>query len=527
MTPDSRYGMETVTTRAHRREISAEWISALLSEDSASTRRLCREVLEKACPSLPWTHAAFLLGTSTGDHEVFAAFRRKGSRASSVAELEILSPRLRLAWKSGKTDLVADYRELARSKRGRAAHLGLRGLLIVPARGEDQNLAAIYLDSRTSAFRPGKREFLALESAAKLFADWAAVRARALASPRDLRFLEMGRNGFALIHDLRNLFTLLYSRLQWMEIDAQNREKGLAALREEIRLGRSRLEEILQHGAGGETETLDLAQLLPAAIERVPLLRAGEARVLLQPHVAEPFTIRGRRGQLLDALTNILLNAADAGGGDGSIEVQLFREPSGIWVRITDRGSGMGPEQLRRLFEPMRRSHKEGSVGLGLFSTRKILESHGGSVSVHSSSHVGTTVTLVFPAWEESSREKRILLVEDEEDEAIEFARAIDTLPCRLEIVTDEKRAIARAREGGFDLIVLDLGMPRRNGAEILEELRRRGIRVPALLLSARPGAWKRSLEPVAPLRKPLAPEAIREAIRSQLSLSANSSLQF
>jgi two-component system phosphate regulon response regulator PhoB len=80
----------------------------------------------------------------------------------------------------------------------------------------------------------------------------------------------------------------------------------------------------------------------------------------------------------------------------------------------------------------------------------------------------------------------RILIVEDEP--AISFGLELDlkTDGYDIEIVEDGESASRRGREGGFDLIVLDVMLPKKDGFEVCRELRRAGIKTPVLMLTAK-----------------------------------------
>jgi DNA-binding response OmpR family regulator len=80
----------------------------------------------------------------------------------------------------------------------------------------------------------------------------------------------------------------------------------------------------------------------------------------------------------------------------------------------------------------------------------------------------------------------RILIVEDEP--AISFGLDLDLKSegYDVEVVEDGEAAVQRGREGGFDLIVLDLMLPKKDGFEVCRELRRSGLEMPILMLTAR-----------------------------------------
>jgi DNA-binding response OmpR family regulator len=119
----------------------------------------------------------------------------------------------------------------------------------------------------------------------------------------------------------------------------------------------------------------------------------------------------------------------------------------------------------------------------------------------------------------------RILIVEDEP--AISFGPELDlkTEGHEVEVVEDGEAGARRGREGGFDLIVLDLMLPKKDGFEVCRELRRGGIKVPILMLTAK----SQEAEKVLGLdlgaddyvTKPFSPKELRARIRALLRRGA------
>lgn len=81
---------------------------------------------------------------------------------------------------------------------------------------------------------------------------------------------------------------------------------------------------------------------------------------------------------------------------------------------------------------------------------------------------------------------KRILVVEDEPGIALGLEEDLTLEGYGVEIVADGDVAVRRAREGPFDLIVLDVMLPRKDGFQVCRELRRTGVSTPIILLTAR-----------------------------------------
>jgi CheY-like chemotaxis protein len=112
----------------------------------------------------------------------------------------------------------------------------------------------------------------------------------------------------------------------------------------------------------------------------------------------------------------------------------------------------------------------------------------------------------------------RVLLVEDEAMNAELFVDALAPDGHDVTVEHDGLDGYARAGSGGFDLIVLDMNLPRMSGAEICRSLRANGTTTPILALSASvmPNELEAGLRAGfdAYLTKPIAPTALREAIR-------------
>ncbi len=95
-------------------------------------------------------------------------------------------------------------------------------------------------------------------------------------------------------------------------------------------------------------------------------------------------------------LRNAILNAIEAIKGKGKIEISLTREDDLIKISVIDSGEGIPPENISRIFEPYFTTKPSGT-GLGLSIARKMVEMHGGKISVESEMGKGTKVTIELP----------------------------------------------------------------------------------------------------------------------------------
>ena len=86
----------------------------------------------------------------------------------------------------------------------------------------------------------------------------------------------------------------------------------------------------------------------------------------------------------------------------------------------------------------------------------------------------------------------RILIVEDETRIASFVEKGLRANSFATEVTGDAENALALARTGTFDLVILDLGLPDKDGLEVLRELRAAGVSVPVIILTARDGVGDR-----------------------------------
>ena len=162
-------------------------------------------------------------------------------------------------------------------------------------------------------------------------------------------------------------------------------------------------------------ETLDLRETLSDMMHLLNRL-VGEKVVLTLVHEPELRPMRADKRQLEQVLMNLVVNARDAlpDGGEVRVETEnvvldspMRRDrvevPPGRYVglRVIDRGTGISPDKLRKVFEPFYTTKRQGEgTGLGLSTAYGIVKQTGGYIFCDSAEGDGTTFSLLFPAHE-------------------------------------------------------------------------------------------------------------------------------
>ncbi len=117
-----------------------------------------------------------------------------------------------------------------------------------------------------------------------------------------------------------------------------------------------------------------------------------------------PFA-RGNAGQLKQVFMNIIVNAAEAMHGSGTLTIATFldHEQKNITIEFTDTGEGIPEENLTRIFDPFFTTKEIGrGTGLGLSTSYGIIEGHGSKIEVKSKVGVGTTFSILLAAYPET-----------------------------------------------------------------------------------------------------------------------------
>jgi len=143
------------------------------------------------------------------------------------------------------------------------------------------------------------------------------------------------------------------------------------------------------------TESVDLSALVSSTAElirRDPALANVDVRVN-----GDRSIVRGDREQLQLVFHNIIVNAAQALGGAGRVDVAITRSVDGCRTTIADHGPGMPPEVRAKAFDPFFTTKHRGT-GLGLPIARRVVEAHGGSISIDTPQGGGTVVSIALPS---------------------------------------------------------------------------------------------------------------------------------
>jgi two-component system CheB/CheR fusion protein len=337
------------------------------------------------------------------------------------------------------------------------------------------------------------------------------------------------------------------------DLDAATMARGVAAIERSAHHQTRLIEDLLDVSRITlgklrlDTRLVDVRTVVEAALESArPAAQAKEIQVRVTALVA-PEVVLGDAGRLQQVVWNLLSNAVKFTPRGGAVEVWWGRVGTCIEIRVADDGQGMTPAFLPHVFERFRQadgspSRVQPGLGLGLSIVRQLVELHGGTVTAASPGEGrGSTfvVSLPVPALRDpphpgapqrsraepvSTKEAarppslqglRLLVVDDDADGRDAVTTVLEQGGAQVTAVSSVVDALAFLDvEAPPDVLVSDIGMPIRDGYDLIREVRKRpaekGGSVPALALTAYAAAEDREKTAAAGfqsyLAKPAAP---------------------
>ncbi len=507
-----------------------------------------------------------------------AAFHRADVLGRREELQALLDPRVRAAWETGQAAEVEEPPE-ATGVTGPGA--GPACTWVYPLRVGAEVVGVLVLQGLQASARelrlalPALLAFAALllkhelEVAARLEA---AARQVALAeelrrSQEQLRQAQkmeaLGLLAGGVAHDLNNILQVIVAFGTTLR-DGLADQPGQRAEQEavdEVLAGAQRAGELTRgllafsRRQPLEQRDLDLGRLAAGAHRLLAGLVGEGVRLELRP-AAGPLAVSADAALLQQVLVNLVTNARDATPAGGTVTIATEALPGGappaagpdvviggepvsgpaVSLSVTDTGAGIPPEHLARITEPFFTTNPKGKgTGLGLSIVYGIVKQHGGQLRVRSAPGQGTRVEVVLPRLEARPLEARpaaarraqvrgesILVVED--DAAVRNAvRAIlSGAGYRVGLAADGQEAVELYQRGErYDLVLLDLVMPRCNGQEALERLLGWAPLQRALIMSGYAAEIidARRLQDlgVPVIMKPFVPEALLLAVQGAL----------
>ena len=217
------------------------------------------------------------------------------------------------------------------------------------------------------------------------------------------RLATIGRMASSISHDLRHSLAAIVANAEFLcesRLTPDQREELYQEVRVAVNQMTDLIDSLLEFSRTRESLRPSYGNLVDTVEHVLQTVKAHPEFHQVRMQVVHKGRAEGwfDRKKLERALYNLLLNACEAmHNHSGEITVALRHIDPGVEILVSDNGRGI-PEAVRdRLFQPFVSYGKENGTGLGLTVVQKIIQDHGGDVTVERSSHEGTVFKLLLP----------------------------------------------------------------------------------------------------------------------------------
>ena len=296
---------------------------------------------------------------------------------------------------------------------------GAKSFAIIPlmVRGVQIGLFTLHTPKAKDDFTLGEIELLgvlanqtaaAIENS-RLYTDLESAHERLVESQRQLlisaKQAAIGELAGGVAHEVNNPLQIILSRVQLMVAQNRDQEKvvrGLGLIENNVkrisRIIRALLGFASHSAAEGQWVEFELGQAMQQAFALVQHQLDAQL-IAIEMDVDEGLpTLQGNVGELEQVFINLILNAQNAMPEGGTLRITGRLDGEVVDVRFADSGSGIEPEHLDRIFEPFFTTRADdGGTGLGLAVSYRIVEMHGGALTVESTPGEGATFIVRLP----------------------------------------------------------------------------------------------------------------------------------
>jgi signal transduction histidine kinase len=242
-------------------------------------------------------------------------------------------------------------------------------------------------------------------------------------------------------------------------------------------------------------EPIDVTDVVARAVETVESTMRENDHLFTVDILDRTIQVRGDRARLIQAIANVLDNAAKYTERGGRIYLTVAQRDAHVQIAVRDNGIGIAPEVLPRVFELFAQAergaeHRSGGLGIGLALVRRLVQMHGGTVSAYSEGlGQGSQFVIRLPSLAErverlpvpepvrgseiqSVGRRRILLMDDNLDALQSLAALLRLNGHEVYSAGSGEQALEAVERHHPEIALLDIGMPQPDGYEVARRIR-------------------------------------------------------
>jgi len=326
----------------------------------------------------------------------------------------------------------------------------------------------------------------------------------------------LGEMAGGVAHDFNNFLAAILGRTELMKLyltnhgseDRRSSTKHLLSGLEVIDRAASdaaetvrRIQEFTRTKAEKDFVHIDLNRLVKEVLELVRPRWKDESesrgiKFIIKEKLKANRPVGGIPSELREVLINLVINALDAMPAGGELIIRTETNGNLNSLSVVDTGIGIPREIQGKIFDPFFTTKGPKSSGLGLSVSYRIIERHGGEISLSSGEGKGTTFSVRLPTAAKSKTktvqepplqrgEKATILVIDDEPEIRNSLSEILSLEGhRVTVAKNGKEGILAFKTNRFDMVLTDLGMPGMSGWQLAKEIKELSPRTPVAIIT-------------------------------------------
>ncbi|HEY4081360.1 MAG TPA: ATP-binding protein [Burkholderiaceae bacterium] len=243
-----------------------------------------------------------------------------------------------------------------------------------------------------------------------------------------------------------------------------------------------------------ELTALDLAACVRSCVEAIQGTERAHLHQLVV-EAAQPVWVRGDAVRIEQIVNNLVSNALKFSNPGTPIRIGVKAVGEQAVLEVRDEGLGISPELMPRIFDPFVQGPAQPGklatgLGVGLSLVKQLVELHGGTVNVRSQgADTGSSFTITLPRImpaatlarvpsQAPENRRHILFVEDNEDAMASMSEVLRMMGHEVVPARNAAEALAQAEataqaDAGFDVVLMDIGLPDKTGYELAGALRK------------------------------------------------------
>lgn len=311
------------------------------------------------------------------------------------------------------------------------------------------------------------------------------------------RLSAIGELASGVAHDFNNSLQGIFGNIELAllrDISPEMRDY-LETIKKSAIDAASRIQQLQRFAGKGKSqegyEQMNLNSIVDDVVSQIRPLwkdeseKAGIAIAIEKNYAGKELRVDANAGELRSVLYNLIKNSVYAMPEGGRLAFETGETENGVYVTVTDTGTGMDKKTKARVFQPFftTKGFEQGK-GLGMSTSYAIVKEHGGEIYVKESAlGKGTSIEIMLP-YSKSKESRlgdavsgyegsaRVLWVDDEETIRNVGKKLLERLKHSADVAASGEEALSLLQNNQYDLMITDVGMPNMSGWQLAESIK-------------------------------------------------------